>query len=102
MSFTTANIAGPDGLIVVLVIAIVLFGSTQIPKIARSLGSAQKEFKKGLDEGATEDPPATPASLPEHAPQVVVQAPAPAPAPSPAPAPTPAPPQSSGTPDGAS
>lgn len=50
-----ANIAGPDGLIVVLVIAIVLFGSTQIPKIARSLGSAQKEFKKGLEEGAADD-----------------------------------------------
>jgi sec-independent protein translocase protein TatA len=49
-----ANIAGPDGLIVVLVIAIVLFGSTQIPKIARSLGSAQKEFKKGLEEGEAE------------------------------------------------
>ncbi len=50
-----ANIAGPDGLIIVLVIAIVLFGSTQIPKIARSLGSAQKEFKKGLEDGAAED-----------------------------------------------
>ena len=92
MSFISANIAGPDGLIVVLVFAIVLFGSTQIPKIARSLGSAQKEFKKGLDEGATEDPTTAPAALPEHAPQVIVQAPAPAPAP----------PQSSGTPDGAS
>jgi sec-independent protein translocase protein TatA len=93
MSFISANIAGPDGLIVVLVIAIVLFGSTQIPKIARSLGSAQKEFKKGLDEGAAEDaspqPPAQ-ASLPESAPQAAV------------PAPTPASPQSSGTPDSAS
>jgi sec-independent protein translocase protein TatA len=94
MSFISANIAGPDGLIVVLVIAIVLFGSTQIPKIARSLGSAQKEFKKGLDEGATEDPAAAPASLPEPAPQAAVPAPAPAPAP--------AHPQSSNTPDSAS
>jgi len=95
MSFTSANIAGPDGLIVVLVIAIVLFGSTQIPKIARSLGSAQKEFKKGLDEGASEDaspqPPAQ-ASLPDSVPQAAV----------PAPTPTPAPPQSNGTPDSAS
>jgi sec-independent protein translocase protein TatA len=92
MSFISANIAGPDGLIVILVIAIVLFGSTQIPKIARSLGSAQKEFKKGLDEGATEDPAAAPASLPEPAPQAAV----------PAPAPAPAHPQSSNTPDSAS
>jgi len=92
MSFISANIAGPDGLIVVLVIAIVLFGSTQIPKIARSLGSAQKEFKKGLDEGAIEETPEAPASLPGHAPQAAV----------PAPAPMPAPPHPSGTPDNAS
>jgi sec-independent protein translocase protein TatA len=90
MSFTPANIAGPDGLIVVIVIAIVLFGSTQIPKIARSLGSAQKEFKKGLDEGAADDPePQAQASLPQTAPPVT-------------PAPAPAPPQASGTPDSAS
>jgi sec-independent protein translocase protein TatA len=43
-----------DGLIVLVVIVVVLFGSRQIPKLARSLGSAQKEFKKGLDEGASE------------------------------------------------
>jgi sec-independent protein translocase protein TatA len=91
MSYISANIAGPDGLIVVLVIAIVLFGSTQIPKIARSLGSAQKEFKKGLDEGAIEETPEVPVALPAHAPPVIVQVPAPAPAP----------PQSSGTPDSA-
>jgi sec-independent protein translocase protein TatA len=44
-----------DGIIVLVVVVLVLFGSTQIPKLARSLGSAQKEFKKGLDEGASED-----------------------------------------------
>ena len=38
-----------------IVVALVLFGSTQIPKLARSLGSAQKEFKKGLDEGGSDD-----------------------------------------------
>ena len=37
------------------VVALVLFGSTQIPKLALSLGSAQKEFKKGLEEGGSED-----------------------------------------------
>lgn len=89
-SFISANILGPDGLIIVLVIAIVLFGSTQIPKIARSLGSAQKEFKTGLEEGATEEAPAAPASLPGPGPQAA------------APAPAPAPPQATGTPDSAS
>jgi sec-independent protein translocase protein TatA len=46
-----AEIFGFDGIIVVVVLAVVLFGSSQIPKLARSLGSAQKEFKQGLVEG---------------------------------------------------
>lgn len=46
-----AEIFGMDGIIVLVVIAAVLFGSSQIPKLARSLGSAQTEFKKGLAEG---------------------------------------------------
>lgn len=50
-----ADIFGVDGIIVLVVVVLVLFGSTQIPKLARSLGSAQKEFKKGLDEGARDD-----------------------------------------------
>ena len=41
--------------IIVAVIVIVLFGGTQIPKLARSLGQAQKEFKTGMDEGAKTD-----------------------------------------------
>jgi sec-independent protein translocase protein TatA len=41
---------GPE-LIVVLVVVLVLFGGSQIPKLARNLGQAQKEFKKGLNEG---------------------------------------------------
>ena len=49
-----ANIAGPDGLIILLVIVVVLFGSTQLPKLARSLGAAQSEFKKGLSEGSAD------------------------------------------------
>ena len=50
-----AEIFGVDGIIVLVVVVLVLFGSTQIPKLARSLGSAQKEFKKGLDEGSADD-----------------------------------------------
>jgi sec-independent protein translocase protein TatA len=46
-----AEIFGFDGVIVVIVVGLVLFGSSQIPKLARSLGSAQKEFKQGLQEG---------------------------------------------------
>ena len=46
-----AEIFGLDGVIVVVVVVVVLFGGSQIPKLARSLGSAQKEFKNGLQEG---------------------------------------------------
>ncbi|HLI14533.1 MAG TPA: twin-arginine translocase TatA/TatE family subunit [Acidimicrobiales bacterium] len=47
-----ANILGPDGLIVIAVIVIVLlFGGSQLPKLARGLGSASHEFRKGLEEG---------------------------------------------------
>jgi sec-independent protein translocase protein TatA len=37
--------------IVVLVIAVALFGS-RLPKIARNLGQAQQEFKKGQSQGS--------------------------------------------------
>ena len=52
-----AEIFGLDGIVVLVVVVAVLFGSTQIPKLARSLGSARSEFKKGLDEvhGTTSD-----------------------------------------------
>jgi sec-independent protein translocase protein TatA len=46
-----ANILGPDGLIVIVVVVVVLlFGGSQLPKLARGLGSASHEFKRGLSE----------------------------------------------------
>jgi sec-independent protein translocase protein TatA len=49
-----ANIAGPD-LLIIVGIVVLLFGSSQLPKLARSLGQASKEFKKGVnDEGNDE------------------------------------------------
>jgi sec-independent protein translocase protein TatA len=45
-----AEILGPD-ILIVLAVLVVLFGGTQIPKLARSLGSAKKEFEAGLQEG---------------------------------------------------
>ncbi len=41
--------------IIVVIVAVVLFGGSQIPKLARSLGQAQKEFKQGIAEGQSED-----------------------------------------------
>ena len=49
-----AFLEGPE-LLIVLAIVVLVFGSTQLPKLARSLGQAQKEFKKGLNEGAAAD-----------------------------------------------
>jgi sec-independent protein translocase protein TatA len=69
-----AEIFGVDGIIILVVVVLVLFGSTQIPKLARSLGSAQKEFKKGLDEGASEDG-ADPKQVAQAAPPAAVSPP---------------------------
>jgi len=41
-------------LICVVIIAL-LFGAKKIPEIARSIGKAKGEFKKGLEEGGRED-----------------------------------------------
>jgi len=59
-----AEIFGMDGLIILVVVALVLFGSTQIPKLARSLGSAKTEFKQGLTEGENPQPVAVVAVAP--------------------------------------
>ena len=41
-------------LIIVLILALVVFGGSQIPKLARNLGRAQRELQKGIAEGAAE------------------------------------------------
>lgn len=40
--------------LIVLLIVLVLFGAAAIPKLAKSLGQAKREFKKGLKEGEKE------------------------------------------------
>jgi len=45
---------GPTELIVILLIILLLFGGAKLPKLARSLGQAQKEFKAGTEAGADE------------------------------------------------
>ena len=48
-------------LLIVLALAVLIFGGAKLPKLARSLGQAQNEFKQGLKEGAKDDD-STPAS----------------------------------------
>ena len=44
---------GPEIWIIILLV-VVLFGGKRLPNIARNLGKAQSELKKGLAEGAAE------------------------------------------------
>jgi sec-independent protein translocase protein TatA len=48
--------SGPEW-IIVLVVVLVIFGGSQLPKLAKNLGKAQKEFKDGLAEGQAEKVP---------------------------------------------
>ena len=45
---------GATELLIILAVVLLLFGSTRLPKLAKSLGQASKEFKKGVD-GESED-----------------------------------------------
>ncbi|HVB71304.1 MAG TPA: twin-arginine translocase TatA/TatE family subunit [Acidimicrobiales bacterium] len=49
------EIFGPDLLIVVIVVAVLVFGGSAIPKLARNLGSAKTEFEKGLKTAKAKD-----------------------------------------------
>jgi sec-independent protein translocase protein TatA len=51
---------GAPELLIILVIAFLLFGANKLPKLARSLGQASKEFKAGTAEGWSGDDPVTP------------------------------------------
>ena len=45
---------GTQELMVILVIALVLFGGSKLPELARSLGKSMHEFKKGIEEGSSD------------------------------------------------
>lgn len=44
----------PPEIVLILVVVLVLFGGSQLPKLAKNLGKAQKEFKDGLADGQKE------------------------------------------------
>jgi len=46
---------GATELAIILVIVLVVFGGAKLPKLARSIGQAQKEFQEGVSEGIPND-----------------------------------------------
>ena len=56
--------------IIVIAVVVILFGAKKIPELARSLGKAKGEFKKGLVDGEKEsDEEETAAEAGKEAPQ---------------------------------
>ena len=47
---------GPEWIVVGIVAVVVLFGAKKLPEMARSVGRAQGEFKKGIKEGNVDEP----------------------------------------------
>jgi sec-independent protein translocase protein TatA len=48
---------GPMELIVVLVIALIVFGPKKLPDLGRSLGGGMREFKNSITGGDDQDEP---------------------------------------------
>jgi sec-independent protein translocase protein TatA len=44
----------PPEMILIIIVLLVLFGGSQLPKLAKNLGKAQQEFKSGLADGQKE------------------------------------------------
>ena len=53
------NLQAPE-LLIILLVVLLLFGGAKLPKLARSLGQAQNEFKRGVREGKDESESAAP------------------------------------------
>ena len=55
--YYTFLIGMPGGaeLIIILVVILLLFGSTRLPQLARGMGKSISEFKKGISEGEKDD-----------------------------------------------
>ena len=47
-------IAGPELIILVIIIGVLVFGAAKIPKLAKTFGKAKAEYKKGEIEGDKE------------------------------------------------
>ena len=89
---------GPMEIILLLGLALLLFGAKRLPEIGRSLGSGMREFKDSVTGDRSPEPRS---ELPPPVPTASAAPPAPAPdeAPVQAPAPTPAPEETAAAPE---
>ncbi len=49
---------GPTELLIILAVVMLLFGARKVPDLARSLGQAQREYKRGTTEDEAQEHPA--------------------------------------------
>ncbi|MCL2393342.1 MAG: twin-arginine translocase TatA/TatE family subunit [Acidimicrobiaceae bacterium] len=71
-----ANLFGPDLGYVVIIVLVVMVGGSQLPKIARNIGTAGKEFRKAQREAEEEEAERQQAQPVPPAPRAVPAAPA--------------------------
>jgi sec-independent protein translocase protein TatA len=57
--FATMDL-GPTELLIVLALALLLFGGAKLPKLARSMGEASREFRKGVEGHHHDEEPSEP------------------------------------------
>lgn len=58
------NIGAQEILIIVIVVAVLFFGATRLPRLGRSMGQSVRGFKKGLQEDVPDDEGDAPAGQP--------------------------------------
>ena len=63
MTPVLGEIVGWEFLLVLAVVAL-LFGAKKLPELARSMGQASKEFRKGIEQGADDAEPEAPKPKP--------------------------------------
>ena len=57
---------GPSEILLLLLVALLLFGGKRLPEIGRSLGSGMREFKDSLSGVTRDDPSDEPPEAPSH------------------------------------
>lgn len=53
---------GSGELLIVFAVIFLLFGASRLPNLARSIGQAQREFRRGLRDGADVSDPEAPSA----------------------------------------